>query len=131
MSIEHVPLDRNPQLARMVDLDPSVSGSWRSDELRQILRYRLSVPLYPPGFPVVGDGKGGGAAGEVDDAGVGLADATLGQLLRHPAPPAELLRQVKDFAESSRRDPESPLPPEISTLLYYVSLAAGLVRGGG
>jgi hypothetical protein len=53
---------------------------------------------------------------------------TLGDLLQHPHPPVELLRLTKDFAKACNRDPQSPLPPEVSLLLYYACITIALVR---
>jgi RNA polymerase sigma-70 factor (ECF subfamily) len=55
---------------------------------------------------------------------------SLGELLHHPQPSPELLEQVKDFAKENGTDPESPLPREVATLLYYASIAAALARCG-
>jgi hypothetical protein len=41
-----------------------------------------------------------------------------------------VLRQANDFAKHHRKDQNSPLPREISTMLYYASIAAALTRCG-
>jgi DNA-directed RNA polymerase specialized sigma24 family protein len=53
---------------------------------------------------------------------------SLGELLHHPRPLPELLQLVKNFAKDSRRDPESPLPPAVATVIYFASIAAALAR---
>jgi hypothetical protein len=58
----------------------------------------------------------------------GLALNTFGDLFHHPAPVLELLNLVKDFAKANVDQPESGLPGEIATALYYTSIAAALVR---
>lgn len=53
---------------------------------------------------------------------------SLADLLRHPAPPIDLLWMAKDFAKITKDNPHSPLPPELSLLLYYGSITAALLR---
>jgi RNA polymerase sigma-70 factor (ECF subfamily) len=60
----------------------------------------------------------------------GLLVKSLGDVLQHPNPSLELLRIVKQFAKDNRSNPDSPLPREVATVLYYASLAAALVRYG-
>jgi RNA polymerase sigma-70 factor (ECF subfamily) len=55
---------------------------------------------------------------------------SFAELLHHPNPPAGLLDLAKTFAKENRDDPESPWPREVSTLLYYASIAAALARCG-
>jgi hypothetical protein len=50
---------------------------------------------------------------------------TVRELLEHPNPPIELLIRVKDL---SKRRPRDLFPPEMALLLYYGSIAAGMVR---
>ena len=52
---------------------------------------------------------------------------TVRELLEHPNPPIELLIRVKDL---SKRRPRDLFPPEMALLLYYGSIAAGMVRCG-
>lgn len=49
------------------------------------------------------------------------------ELLEHPAPSIELLIAIKTVAKCHPRD---LLPPEMSLLLYYGSIASALVRCG-
>jgi hypothetical protein len=60
----------------------------------------------------------------------GLMLGTVGEFLTHPRPLVDLLKLLKDFAKDNRIDPESPWPREVSTVLYYASIAAGLARCG-
>jgi serine/threonine protein kinase/WD40 repeat protein len=109
-------------LARLMDPHGSSEGLWAPEELSSILRYRLSLPVERP--RVEGDAP---SSALWDDAEAGL---TYAQALEHPRPSLELLRGVLAFCEAGRRDPESGLPPEVATLLYYAGAAAGLVRHG-
>jgi hypothetical protein len=52
---------------------------------------------------------------------------TVRELLEHPNPPIEMLMRLKDL---SKRRPTDLFPPEMALLLYYGSIAAGMVRCG-
>jgi hypothetical protein len=58
----------------------------------------------------------------------GLLLSSFADLFNHPAPSLALLQLVKDFAKANRNHPESGLPREIATALYFASIAAALVR---
>lgn len=60
----------------------------------------------------------------------GLAPRSLGELVRRRGPTLDLLELAKQFAKSNRGNPDSPLPVEVSTALYYVAIAAALVAHG-
>lgn len=45
-------------------------------------------------------------------------------------PPLDALLLVKDLSKEQRHDPDSPLPAEVSTALYYGAIAAALVGHG-
>src|SRR6202012_2018941 len=60
--------------------------------------------------------------------GKGLLLKSFGDLFHHPAPVPELLEVVKDFAKANMDHPESGVPAEIATALYYVSIATALER---
>jgi hypothetical protein len=58
----------------------------------------------------------------------GLLLKSFSDLFHHPAPPLELLELVKDFAKANLDHPESGLPDEIASALYYTSIASALVK---
>jgi RNA polymerase sigma-70 factor (ECF subfamily) len=62
--------------------------------------------------------------------GQGLVLRSFGDLLHHPNPLPELLEVAKEFAKENRTDPESPLPREVATVLYYACIAVALARCG-
>jgi hypothetical protein len=58
----------------------------------------------------------------------GLLLSSFSDLFNHATPPLQLLQLVKDFAKANMDHPESGLPREIATALYYTSIAAALLR---
>lgn len=60
--------------------------------------------------------------------GEGGGIRTFRDLFTHPHPPIQLLQLTKLFAKSHLKHPESPLPPEIATVLYYTSIVTAWVR---
>jgi len=112
-------------LARLMDIDGNPRRVWQPRELRAILRHQLSCPMQ---FEM--SGLGGGLAGKLRAfaSSEGLLIAGLGDLLRHPTPPVELLVLTKDFAKGHLCHPGSAFPPEISTYLCFASIAAALTR---
>jgi DNA-directed RNA polymerase specialized sigma24 family protein len=105
------PLDR-AALSRLLEV-PSVPTD-RAALLRQVLA--APVPVDPGGCTVPG--------------GVMPGPASVGALLFGPDPALEMLELAKDWAKDNRTDPESPLPPEVATLVYYACIAAALARCG-
>jgi len=53
---------------------------------------------------------------------------SFSDLFHHPSPPIELLKLTKEFAKANMDHPESGLPTDIVSVLYYTSIAAALVR---
>jgi len=97
---------------------------WRPDELKDMLLHQLHAPLYL---------SFGTLSAEVVHqlhCNERPLDArlTLGELFAHPQPPLELLKLVKRFAKQCRREPDNPMPSDLVMLLYFVSIAAALVR---
>ena len=116
--------DTDPrQLAAL--MDPDGERIWGPDELGAILKHQLAAPLQ-----VDLAGLEHGAAGKVKTlaAAQGLLLRSFGDLLRHPHPPIELLRLAKDFAKACRLSPESALPREVATVLYFACIAVALMR---
>ena len=92
----------------VVDLAPA--------DFADSLRHQLAAPLDPQPDLGVDD----------DDAPITLAD-----LLAHPAPPAEPLRRVKDWAKPHMGEHGGELPREVAGVLYFAAVAADRVRGSG
>ncbi|HSI36195.1 MAG: hypothetical protein ACAI43_00655 [Phycisphaerae bacterium] len=105
-------------LLLLLNLDEVAATSWSSGDLGQILSHQLAAPLVL----------------EVTDKTCGDAGAapirSLGELLRHPRPPLELLKLTKELAKSSDSRQTSPIPPEVATVLYYASIATAVDRHG-
>jgi RNA polymerase sigma-70 factor (ECF subfamily) len=103
-------------LARLLDLPHAPADP--ADLLRQVLAAPLALDLT---VAEAAPAEGGGA---------GPVPKTLGDLLRHPNPLPAWLELAKEFAKENRHDAESPLAPEVATLLYYASIAAALACCG-
>jgi len=118
----------NPaSLARMMDLDTDTKHDWHPEELGSILRHQLESPL---GFDL------GNFAPESKEALKAIGPSatiplnTFGDLLRHPHPPPAVLKLVKEFAKANRNNPQSTLPPEVATVVYFAAIVAALMRCG-
>jgi RNA polymerase sigma-70 factor (ECF subfamily) len=92
-------------------------AQWTEDELSAIWRHLLSTPLcevisVPP------------------TAACGRSRECLGDLLSSSSPDVAQLRQLKNYARTLVRDGGEALPPDIASALYYLAIAAALVRCG-
>lgn len=100
---------------------------WRPDELAAIFRHQMSAPM------LVDLGSFDAATATrlktLSDS-QGLLLKSFADLFHHPAPPLELLRLVKNFAKANIDHPDSGLPGEVASALYYSSIAAALARLG-
>jgi len=98
---------------------------WRPDELAAIFKHQVSAPMLVDlgGF----DPRTAEQLKLVSEA-QGLLLKSFSDLFQHPAPPVELLELVKDYAKANLDHPESGLPAEIASALYYMSIAAALAR---
>lgn len=98
-------------------LDPR--DLWRAEELSALWQHqlasRLEVDLGPSSTPT--------AAGE-------NTPRTFADLLFDPHPDLDRLDDVKRFAKAHWNHPESPLPGEIATALYFTSIVAARRAGG-
>jgi hypothetical protein len=98
---------------------------WRPEELAAIFRHQMSAPM------LVDLGSFDAATAARLKA---LSDAqslllkSFADLFHHPAPPLELLQLVKNFAKANIDHPESGLPGEVASALYYASIASALVH---
>lgn len=116
---------RAPQLSALMASGEDRGPLWRPDELAAIFRHQMSAPVlmdlgsFDPR-----------TAGQLKTlaAAQGLLLSSFTDLFNHPNPPVQLLQLVKDFSKANLDHPESGLPREIATALYYASIAAALVR---
>ena len=106
-------------LSHMMDPDPAGGVEpWSREELGEIFEHQLAAPLQCDLVDVSEPLQTADAA----------AICTFGELLHHGQPPVGLLEQVKRFAKACRNHPNSPLPDEIATVLYFLSIAAARVK---
>jgi hypothetical protein len=118
----------DPQLlAKLMSLDTEAGNVWQSDELGAILRHQLQAPLEFDLITVDTEVK---AKLKTLAATDGPPLKTFGDLLRHPRPPIELLALTKEYGKIHRNTPESPLPSDIATVLYFAGIVVALTRCG-
>jgi len=118
------PYAGEPQsLMSLMDLDLLGTQHWSREELGAILAHQLEAPL-------AGDLRRHVADLEKELAQAPAQVRTFGQLLSHPQPPVKLLEGVKRFAKASRADPDSPLPDETATVLYFAAIVVAMLRCG-
>ena len=116
---------RAQQLSALIASGDERGPLWRPDELAAMFRHQMSAPVlmdlgsFDPA-----------TAGQLKNlsAAQGLLLSSFADLFNHPNPPIQLLQLVKDFSKANLDHPESGLPREIATALYYSSIAAALVR---
>lgn len=116
---------RAQELSALIATSDEHGPLWRADELAALFRHQMAAPVLMDlgGF----DAR---VAGQLQTlaAAQGLLLSSFAELFNHPAPPLALLQLVKDFAKANRDHPGSGLPAEIAATLYYLSIAAALVR---
>jgi hypothetical protein len=116
---------RAQQLSALMASGDERGPLWRPDELASMFRHQMSAPVLMD-------------LGSFDPrtatqlktlaAAQGLLLSSFADLFNHANPPIQLLQLVKDFSKANLDHPESGLPREIATALYYSSIAAALVR---
>jgi hypothetical protein len=121
-------LTRRPEaLAALLNSGSENARVWQPDEFAAIFRHQLSAPVFVDFARMP---KGAAAKlKRVSDA-QGLLLKSFSELFHHPVPPIELLEMTKDFAKANMDHPESALPGEVATALYFASIAAAYVRLG-
>jgi hypothetical protein len=124
-SSEAVFKSRAKKLAALLATGEERARLWRPDELAAIFRHQISAPMLVDlgGF----DSRTAARLKLVSEA-QGLLLKSFADLFLHASPPVELLELVKDFAKANLDHPESGLPAEIASALYYTSIAAALAR---
>lgn len=111
------PAGKPPVLTDFMLLDGERRPLWSSDDLRDLLRHQLNAPIR---FDLAESDARAAQRIEQLASGVTPPIRTFGELLGHPAPPADLLVAVKDFAKRKGMDPD--------TLLAAGALQAAVLR---
>jgi hypothetical protein len=115
------------QLARLLEHDENLQALWQAEELTVIWQHQLSASIE---FDLGGLEEPLRAKLNSLTTPEGSPVRTFADLLQHSHPPPELLEGVKQFAKAHSSHPGSLLPREISMALYYVAIAAALLRHG-
>jgi hypothetical protein len=100
---------------------------WQPEELGAIFRHQMSAPIL---VDLGGFDAATSARLQTLSSAQSLLLKSFLDLFLHPVPPIELLTLTKDFAKGNMDHPDSSLPNEVAAVLYYVSIAAALVRLG-
>ena len=111
-------------LANLMNLEVDDSP-WNPDELAAVLRHQLAAPIE---FDLTYLEKKRPRSLDTLGSLQGPAIVSFRDLFHHPHPPIELLRSTKEFAKSIRSRPQAPLPGEIATLLYLLSITTAITR---
>jgi hypothetical protein len=118
-------LDDRMNLARMLAIGAGRHVGWSDGELTEMLEHQLQSPLLevlqPPADVIHSFG-----ADAVNIGANGLI--TFNDLLTHQDPPIALLRLANEFANSADMRQEDPLPANVATTLYFLTIAAALAR---
>lgn len=116
-----------PSLTPMMEVEAGGGKLWGPEELGAILEHQLAAPLQvdlgslDPQLPRRLEQLNGSGGPSV---------RTFRDLLGHPRPPLKLLELTKQFAKACRNHPHSPLPDEIATVLYFLSIVVAMTRCG-
>ncbi len=115
-------------LARMMSLECETPALWPPSDLSEILSHQLRSSLL---FDLEKFGSLDPA--RLAEARELMTDAdltTFGGILRHPNPPLELLRLIKDFGKAAAARSDGPVPREVGCMLYYAAIVTALSRHG-
>jgi hypothetical protein len=114
------------QVALLLDLEEGDDERlWSPDELAAVLRHQLSAPLK---VDITDLSPSPASQLKTLVESQGLLLKSFADLLHHPNPPVEMLKKTKQFAKTFRLSPNSPIPRDIATVLYFASIAAGMTR---
>jgi len=113
------------RLTQMMSLDFSGPKLWEPEELGAILEHQFATPLQDD---LGGLDKGLAERLEEFNSSASRPIRSFRDLLLHPKPPVELLELTKQFAKTCRSHPDSPLPDEIATVLYFLSIAVAMTN---
>jgi len=115
------------QLAQFMDLGSDSDGLWSPGELAAVFRHQLESPVQ---FPFVDIGGQSAESVRAICSEAAPKIETFRDLFVHPKPPLELLRMTKDYAKACRAQGESPIPAEVATMLYVLSILVARTSRG-
>lgn len=113
------------QLGAALGLGAGAPMAWRPEDLAAIFRHQMAASVLVD-LGALDSALAGQFQALAD--GSGLVLRSFGDLFQHAKPPLELLRLVKDFARRNLNHPESVLPTDVASALYYLSIAAARIR---
>lgn len=116
---------RPKDLAALMAAGSEEARLWRPEELAAIFRQQMTTPIL---VDLGGFDPGTAVRLKTLSESQGLLLKSFSDLFHHISPPIELLKLTKDFAKANMDHPESGLPTEIVSMLYYTSIATALVR---
>ena len=111
-SLHDIDMKRLAVLSEMFRMTSQRDVQWENEELSAMWEHLLAQPL------------------ENIPAGHALHQGTAADLLRSMDPPLETLESLKLEYGTYARSLKSPLPTKISTVFYFATIAAALVRHG-
>jgi hypothetical protein len=119
-------MNANPsKLADALGLGSAPARVWLPDELGAVFQHQMAAPV---SVDLAAIGPESAALLRMLADAQGLLLKSFHDLFEHPQPPVELLQLVKDFAKMNRDRTDSLLPNEVATVLYFLSIAAALVK---
>lgn len=111
------------QLARVLGLASSSPGFWRPEELAAIWKHQFSDPLKLVLIPDEDDFEFiRELLQEADLSGL----STFREIVLSPNCPLRVLQITKEYSKRARQNASATAPPEISTVLYFLSIASAL-----
>jgi len=114
------------KLAQLIASVNSKEGCWGPEELGDVLRHQLAAPLEVGEASTVAEA----VSLSPEDERALREIKNLGDLFAHPQPPLALLKLAKDFAKSNHECPNSPLPREVASVIYFGAIVTALLRCG-
>ncbi|MBP62265.1 MAG: hypothetical protein CMJ62_12165 [Planctomycetaceae bacterium] len=113
------------RLAGLLNWNEDEHSPWSHEQLAALFEHQLKTPLCVQ-FADVSPRPTAGLLSLTSDQDKPIT--TLEDLLKHPSPPIEVLRSVKDWATYLMRSKSDKTPPQIAPIVYLTAVAVALVR---
>jgi hypothetical protein len=112
-------------LSRLIAFDSDGRAVWPAEDLQKSLTHQLALsPFSEMAWQIAPEAAHSLDYEEADEEPI----RTFADLLHHRRPPLGLLRLAKDFAKQHHDNSRSPIPPDVSLLMYYGSIVAAMIR---